>query len=56
MSEDLERRICGEAWSKARRMAWVMAPAPAIYVLVGLLLLRRGALTLPAGFIRLRCA
>ena len=43
MSDDLERRICDDAWARIRRLTWLMAPAPAIYVVVGFLLLRRGA-------------
>ena len=41
MSDDLERRVRDEAWSKAKLLTWAMAPAPALYVLVGVLLLQR---------------
>jgi len=45
MTDDLERRICHDAWSRARRMTLLLAPAPAAYVVIGALLLRRGAVS-----------
>jgi len=35
-----EREICESAWKKARLAAWVMLAAPALYVAVGLVLLK----------------
>lgn len=47
MSEDLERRICDDAWSKVRWLTLGLAPAPAIYIYVGVMLMRRGAVAHP---------
>ena len=40
MNNTAEREICESAWKKARLVAWVMLAAPALYVAVGLVLLK----------------
>jgi hypothetical protein len=44
VSDSAERRICDATWSKVRALTWAMLPAPALYVVIGLVLLRRKAL------------
>ena len=39
MNNTAERQICESVWKKARLVAWLMLAAPALYVVIGLVLL-----------------